>query len=279
VCSELDSIPCPNSNSNYASWKSQTEKYTILDSASSGGLSCSLVIGTSGRIYHQSNLNFNQCIDPRYRLSIAQRIAQTFRDPDSKVICCSTSGCNWNEIFANSNTSPDQSSNLGTSDVVVSAVTGIILGFVVLIFCLFIFFIIFCRKEKEEDESQSRLYWKESTFERKQGSNNSTQNNSKLFEQRSNFNSPPIDERGEDRNRKAYLQSISEDDRQRNVYEERTRNVYDVNGYRRDQNNMYNNNPGAKKKLSKGKKPEWQNVYGKASQPADGAVNAFQWSD
>ena len=46
------------------------------------------------------------------------------------------------------------------------------------------------------------------------------------------------------RNRKAYLQSISEDDRQRNVYEERTRNVYDVNGYRRDQNNMYNNNPG-----------------------------------
>jgi len=168
---------------------------------------------------------------------------------------------------------------LGTSDVVVSAVTGIILGFVVLIFCLFIFFIIFCRKEKEEDESQSRLYWKESTFERKQGSNNSTQNNSKLFEQRSNFNSPPIDERGEDRNRKAYLQSISEDDRQRNVYEERTRNVYDVNGYRRDQNNMYNNNQGAKKKLSKGKKPEWQNVYGKASQPADGAVNAFQWSD
>ena len=48
-------------------------------------------------------------------------------------------------------------------------------------------------------ESESRLYWKESTFERKQGSNNSTQNNSKLFEQRSNFNSPPIDERGEDR--------------------------------------------------------------------------------
>ena len=36
---------------------------------------------------------------------------------------------------------------------------------------------------------------------------------------------------------------------------------------------------GAKKKLSKGKKPEWQNVYGKASQPAEGAVNAFQWSD
>ena len=36
---------------------------------------------------------------------------------------------------------------------------------------------------------------------------------------------------------------------------------------------------GVKKKVSKGKKPEWQNVYGKASQPADGAVNAFQWSD
>ena len=133
-----------------------------------------LIFSASGRIYHQSNLNFNQCIDPRYRLSIAQRIAQTFRDPDSKVIvsslsmhlismikistsqCCSTSGCNWNEIFANSNTSPDQSSNLGTSDVVVSAVTGIILGFVVLIFCLFIFFIIFCRKEKEEDVSLNK---------------------------------------------------------------------------------------------------------------------------
>ena len=102
VCSELDSIPCPDSNSNYDSWKSQTDKYTILDTATTGGLSCSVVVGSkyllllsvlnnepfsdSGRIYHQSNLNFNQCIDPRYRLSIAQRIAQTFRDPDSKVI-------------------------------------------------------------------------------------------------------------------------------------------------------------------------------------------------
>ena len=29
-----------------------------------------------------------------------------------------------------------------------------------------------------------------------------------------------------------------------------------------------------------GMKPEWRNVYGKGtSQPADGAVNAFQWSE
>ena len=40
---------------------------------------------------------------------------------------------------------------LGTSDVVVTAITSILLGFVILIFCLFIFFIIFCRKDKEEE--------------------------------------------------------------------------------------------------------------------------------
>ena len=46
-------------------------------------------------------------------------------------------------------------------------------------------------------------------------------------------------------------------------------------------NNYFRQNSSEKldKKQSTGKKPEWQNVYGKASQPADGAVNAFQWSE
>ena len=169
---------------------------------------------------------------------------------------------------------------MGTSDVVVSAVTGIILGFVVLIFCLFIFFIIFCRKEKEEDVSLKLQIQNISNYyecsrnlslgcigkkvllkENKDQiiAHKITQNclnkdpilillplmkEVKIGRFFSNLNKLGNIEISYLRNRKAYLQSISEDDRQRNVYEERTRNVYDVNGYRRDQNNMYNNNPG-----------------------------------
>ena len=45
----------------------------------------------------------------------------------------------------------------------------------------------------QNQESEARLYFPKSTFDRKQQemSNNSTQSNSRLFEQRSNFNSPP----------------------------------------------------------------------------------------
>ena len=67
---------------------------------------------------------------------------------------------------------------------------------------------------------------------------------------------------------------------------------YDINGYRKDRraevksNNYFSQdreNSLPEKKPSNaggGKKPEWRNVYGKGtSQPADGAVNAFQWSE
>ena len=65
--------------------------------------------------------------------------------------CCGTNGCNWNEGYAKSNSSPDQAADAGSSDVVVSAIAGILLGFVVLIFCLFIFFLVWCRKDNDED--------------------------------------------------------------------------------------------------------------------------------
>ena len=46
VCSELDSIPCPDDNSDYASWKSEAQKYVSHDpSTSNDGLSCSIIIG------------------------------------------------------------------------------------------------------------------------------------------------------------------------------------------------------------------------------------------
>lgn len=66
---------------------------------------------------------------------------------------------------------------------------------------------------------------------------------------------------------------------------------YDINGYRKDRrtevksNNYFSRDReedslGEKKTSQAGKKPEWRNVYGKGtSQPADGAVNAFQWSE
>ena len=40
----------------------------------------------SGRIYHQSNIEVVKCIDPRYRITLAQQIANKYRDPDSRVI-------------------------------------------------------------------------------------------------------------------------------------------------------------------------------------------------
>lgn len=40
-------------------------------------------------------------------------------------------------------------------------------------------------------DSETNLYFPQATFERKQASNESTQSNSRLFEQRSNFNTPP----------------------------------------------------------------------------------------
>lgn len=305
VCSELDSIPCPGANSDYASWKSETHQYVSHDPTSSNdGLSCSIIIGASGRVYHQSTLNTIQCVDPRYRLAMSLNIAQQFRDPDSRVICCTVNGCNWNEAHAIAGTNPGaDSSALGSSDVVVTAVAGILLGFVVLIFCLFILFITLCRKKDEEEESETRLYFPKSTFDRKHDemSNNSTQSNSRLFEQRSNFNSPPSS------NDRSTTQTIP------NNYQSRrkTKNAYDSNGYRTNNtqgnvryddqfdddfntgarrsdqdwldvktNNFFRQNSREKeKKQSNGKKPEWQNVYGKASQPADGAVNAFQWSE
>ena len=71
-------------------------------------------------------------------------------------------------------------------------------------------------------------------------------------------------------------------------YEDQYESDFNTGGRREDQdwlgvktNNYFSQNSGENldKKKSTGKKPEWQNVYGKASQPADGAVNAFQWSE
>ena len=91
------------SGSDYSSWKSLAEKYTTLDSTASNDQSCSLVVGgllthyisparskisfsASGRIYHQANIEVVKCIDPRYRITLAQQIATKFRDPDSRVL-------------------------------------------------------------------------------------------------------------------------------------------------------------------------------------------------
>ena len=46
VCSELDSIPCPDANSDYASWKAEAHQYVSHDpAASNDGVSCSIIIG------------------------------------------------------------------------------------------------------------------------------------------------------------------------------------------------------------------------------------------
>merc|ERR1711953_1453172 len=86
ICSEIHTSPCPNSGSDYSSWRSQADKYTTLDSTAAKDQSCSLVVGASGRIYHQANIAVVNCIDPRYRITLAQQIAAKFRDPDSRVI-------------------------------------------------------------------------------------------------------------------------------------------------------------------------------------------------
>ena len=49
------------------------------------------------------------------------------------------------------NSSPGSADLTQQSDVVLGFVTAILLGFVVLVLCLFIFFIVFCRKDNEEE--------------------------------------------------------------------------------------------------------------------------------
>ena len=129
-----------------------------------------MYFSASGRIYHQANIEVVKCIDPRYRLTLAQQIATKFRDPDSRVIvstelsplltsphpphvlqCCTAPGCNWSEALALANSSPGSADLTQQSDVVLGFVTAILLGFVVLVLCLFIFFIVFCRKDNEEE--------------------------------------------------------------------------------------------------------------------------------
>ena len=60
-------------------------------------------------------------------------------------------GCNWSEALALANSSPGSAELSQQSDVVLGFVTAILLGFVVLVLCLFIFFIVFCRKDNEEE--------------------------------------------------------------------------------------------------------------------------------
>lgn len=65
--------------------------------------------------------------------------------------CCTAPGCNWSEALALANSSPGSADLTQQSDVVLGFVTAILLGFVVLVLCLFIFFIVFCRKDNEEE--------------------------------------------------------------------------------------------------------------------------------
>ena len=59
VCSELDSIPCPDSNSDFTSWKADPQKYVSHDPATSNdGLSCSIIIG--GKSFRLSEPNTNK---------------------------------------------------------------------------------------------------------------------------------------------------------------------------------------------------------------------------
>ena len=65
--------------------------------------------------------------------------------------CCTAPGCNWSEALALANSSPGTSDLTQQSNVVLGFVTAILLGFVVLVLCLFIFFIVFCRKNEEDE--------------------------------------------------------------------------------------------------------------------------------
>ena len=72
----------------------------------------------SGRIYHQAIVDESTCNNPAYVNRIGLNIARQFKDPNARITCCSTDGCNWRWDTAVSNQAIGQSLTAASSNTV-----------------------------------------------------------------------------------------------------------------------------------------------------------------
>merc|ERR1711976_536091 len=113
---------------------------------------CSVITADSGRIYHQAVVDKNTCENQAYISRIALNIARQFKDPNAKITCCTSDGCNWSWSTANNNQA--LGSITTTSDVTLSSVyiwvTVVI--FALIFLGLLVCFVYYWIRNKEESE-------------------------------------------------------------------------------------------------------------------------------
>ena len=165
-CSELaPGHPCPNSNNDPTSWKTDANKYSESQvdlPLTTSSETCSVIVGKSGRIYHQGFVSKRKCTEQAYITRLAINIGRKFQDPSSQMKCCDTSGCNWSWDSAAKNQGLVSATD-SDSSLLIGFIGVISLGLILLLGCLLCCFIFFWRK-KNEDSKDEMLYFPRSTY-------------------------------------------------------------------------------------------------------------------
>ena len=166
-CSELaPGHPCPNSNNDPTSWKTDANKYSESQvdlPLTTSSETCSVIVGKSGRIYHQGFVSKRKCTEQAYITRLAINIGRKFQDPSSQMKCCDTSGCNWSWDSAAKNQGLVAATDSSDSSLLIGFIGVISLGLILLLGCLLCCFIFFWRK-KNEDSKDEMLYFPRSTY-------------------------------------------------------------------------------------------------------------------
>lgn len=248
-CSELQrGSGCPNTSTDRTLWKSEPEHYAHSNPGDTKEV-CSIIVGESGRIYHQAIIPERLCSNSGYITRVSLNIARQYKDPNSQIKCCSTSGCNFSW-----SSSGDSDDLVSSNTVLFSVIGGIAFGLFLLLFCLFGCFLIWWKKTQEDSNEGENLYFPRSSF-----------GNRRKKEEMSTMNSYNSQDSYSPPGKKRYMgvgDSLKTDDGGLRVESEGGRAPH-------------------KPSVALNQRPEWQDVYGKNKlrAPAQGKTNAFQYSD
>ena len=124
---------------------------------------------------------------------LALNIAKKYQDPNAKIQCCSTDGCNWSWNSATNNQALGAITSSTETDEVFLGYLGVILGIIIVILLsLLCCFIYYWRKSQEDDDDfedakdenvmRDRFYGRNSSFnysnfDSRPGSNDSSDRN------------------------------------------------------------------------------------------------------
>jgi len=151
---------CPDSTDNFNTWSKENEKFTALSNAFD---LCSILVGKSGRIYHQGGMSRSRCESISVRRTMSLQVAEKFRDPDSRLQCCSKNGCNWSlqtATMGDGGGSIDDGFSSGsltdstTDTTIVAALGFVVLGLVLLCLILFLCFLLYKRHNSSEQKDE-----------------------------------------------------------------------------------------------------------------------------